>query len=48
MVWTGVKSIGGNSSIVANCATLPHNPDEILRKAPNDAEIPYNWDIEFK
>ena len=48
MVWNGFKSIGGKSSIVANCATLPHNPDEILRKAPDDKEIPYNWDIEFK
>lgn len=48
MVWNGFKSIGGKSSIVANCATLPHNPSEILRKAPNDPEIPYNWDIELK
>ena len=48
MVWNGFKSIGGKSSIVANCATLPHNPNEILRKAPNDPEIPYNWDIELK
>ena len=48
MVWNGFKSIGGMSSLVANCATLPHNPEEILRKVPNDPEIPYNWDIEFK
>ena len=47
MVWNGFKSIGGKSSIVANCATLPHNPNEILKKPPNDPEIPYNWDIEF-
>ena len=48
MVWNGFKCIGGKNSIIANCATLPHNPNEILRKAPNDPEIPYNWEIEFK
>ena len=48
LVWNGFKSIGAKSAIVANCATLPHNPHEIVRKFPNDPYIPYKWDIELK
>ena len=48
LVWNGFKSIGAKSAIVANCATLPHNPNEIVRKFPNDPFIPYKWDIELK
>lgn len=48
LVWNGFKGIGLTNSIVANCATLPHNPDEIIRKAPEDPSIPYKWDIELK
>ena len=44
-VWNGFKSIGSGSSIVANCATLPHDPLEISRRRPDDPEIPYNWGI---
>ena len=32
-------------AIVANCSTLPHDPDEIIRKDPMDTTIPYNWDL---
>jgi dTDP-4-dehydrorhamnose 3,5-epimerase len=48
MVWNGFKGIGDKVSIVANCATLPHDPDEIERKAAFDPAIPYNWGIEHK
>ncbi len=44
-VWNGFKGIGTKMAIVANCATLPHDPDEILRKSPVTKEIPYSWDI---
>ncbi len=44
-VWNGFKGIGTKMAIVANCATLPHDPDEIARKSPFSKEIPYNWDI---
>lgn len=47
-VWNGFKCIGNQPSIVANCATLPHNPDEIVRKDVSDPEIPYNWDLVHK
>jgi dTDP-4-dehydrorhamnose 3,5-epimerase len=48
MVWNGFKGIGDKVSIVANCATLPHDPDEIERKSAFDPEIPYDWQIQHK
>lgn len=44
-VWNGFKGIGLNHSIVANCATIPHRPDEILRMDPFENHIPYRWDL---
>ena len=45
MVWNGFKGIGTTTSIVANCATLPHDPEEIKRKGPFDPSIPYDWGV---
>ena len=44
-IWNGFKGIGNRSAIIANCATLPHNPDEIKRISPFNKEIPYNWEL---
>lgn len=41
----GFKAVGMKKAIVANCATHPHDPDEIIRIDPFDNEINYNWDI---
>jgi dTDP-4-dehydrorhamnose 3,5-epimerase len=41
----GFKAVGGEKAIVANCATIPHDPDEIERLDSNDKKIGYNWDI---
>lgn len=43
LIWNGFKGIGDKTSIVANCATLPHDPLEIERKPAFDASIPYDW-----
>ena len=48
MVWNGWKGIGIETSIVANCATIPHDPDEMERKSATDSSIPYDWDIQHK
>jgi dTDP-4-dehydrorhamnose 3,5-epimerase len=48
MVWNGFKSVGLDTSIVANCATMPHNPEEIERKRVDDPYIPYTWALEHK
>jgi dTDP-4-dehydrorhamnose 3,5-epimerase len=43
MVWNGFKGEGVGLALVANCATIPHDPDEIERLDPFDNEIPYDW-----
>jgi dTDP-4-dehydrorhamnose 3,5-epimerase len=45
LVWNGFKGIGQKTAIVANCATIPHDPGEIVRLDPFDASIPYDWQI---
>lgn len=44
-VWNGFKGEGAEPAIVANCATIPHDPDEIDRLDPFSAEIPYDWSL---
>lgn len=48
LIWNGFKGIGDKSTIVANCATLPHDPAEIERKSPFDKSIPYDWEIQHR
>ena len=45
MVWNGFKGVGTETSLVANCATIPHRPDEISRLPYDDPAIPYDWGI---
>jgi dTDP-4-dehydrorhamnose 3,5-epimerase len=45
LVWNGFKGEGGTSALVANCSTIPHDPDEIDRVDPVAGPIPYNWSI---
>jgi dTDP-4-dehydrorhamnose 3,5-epimerase len=44
-VWNGFKGIGTAPAIVANCATVPHDPEEIVRLDPFSPKIPYRWEI---
>lgn len=44
-VWNGFKCISTTPVIVANCATLPHDKNEIIRLDPLSPTIPYSWDI---
>lgn len=48
-VWNGFKGIGLTPAIVANCATIVHDPDEIVRLDPlhNDL-IPYDWALKHR
>ncbi|MBA3656430.1 MAG: dTDP-4-dehydrorhamnose 3,5-epimerase family protein [Gemmatimonadaceae bacterium] len=48
LIWNGFKGIGDKSAILANCATLPHDPEEIERKSPFDESIPYDWQIRHR
>ncbi len=47
-IWNGFKGIGVKPAIVANCATLPHDPDEIYRLDPFSDRIPYDWGIKHR
>ena len=47
-VWNGFKGIGTKEAIVANCASMPHDPDEIKRKDPFTKDIPYDWELKHK
>ena len=44
-VWNGFKGLGTEMALVANCASIPHDPDEIMRADPATQEIPYDWGI---
>jgi len=44
-IWNGFKGIGNRLAVVANCATLPHDPNEIERISPFTKKIPYNWEL---
>jgi dTDP-4-dehydrorhamnose 3,5-epimerase len=44
-VINGFTAIGNQKAIVANCATIPHDPGEIERIDPFDPAIGYDWGI---
>jgi dTDP-4-dehydrorhamnose 3,5-epimerase len=48
MVWNGFKGVGTETAIVANCATIPHDPTEIDRMDPFKNHIPYDWSLKNK
>lgn len=48
LVWNGFKGIGTKEAIVANCATLPHDPSEISRADPIVNNIPYDWALKHR
>lgn len=48
LVWNGFKGIGTELAIVANCASIPHDPEEIDRMDPFDPRIPYDWAIQHR
>jgi dTDP-4-dehydrorhamnose 3,5-epimerase len=48
MIWNGFKGIGVSPAIVANCSTIPHHPNEIIRLDPFDNQIPYSWELKHK
>jgi dTDP-4-dehydrorhamnose 3,5-epimerase len=44
-IWNGFKGIGTHMAVVANCATIPHDPAEISRIDPFDPSIGYDWGL---
>lgn len=44
-VINGFKAIGTEIAIVANCTTIPHDSDEMIRYDPLADKVPYKWDL---
>ena len=43
-IWTGFKGMA-EESLVANCASLPHDPSNTERLDPSSDRIPYDWSV---
>jgi dTDP-4-dehydrorhamnose 3,5-epimerase len=46
-VWNGFKGMAAES-IVANCATHPHDPTHSIRLDPFNSPIPYDWAVKHQ
>lgn len=44
-VWNGFKGLSAPFSIVANCATEPHDPSRSERLDPFENDLPYDWAV---
>ena len=44
-ITNGYKAYGDKMVVLANCASEPHRPDEIVRFDPFSKEIPYDWNL---
>ena len=42
-IWNGFKGMASEPSIVANCSTHPHDPNEIQRIDHDSSRVPYKW-----
>lgn len=42
-IWNGFRGVAANMSIVANCASIPHDPTEAATLPPDDPSIPHTW-----
>ena len=43
LVWNGFKGIDQEESIIANCMSIPHDENEMVRKEILDKKFNYNW-----
>ena len=44
LIWVGFQGLGDEMSIVANCASIPHDPQEAQKRDISDPLIPYKWE----
>ena len=47
-VWNAFKGMSDPYAMVANCATLPHDPSRSTRLDPFSDEIPYDWEVRHR
>lgn len=48
LIWVGFQGLGNEMAIVANCASIPHDPEETEKRDIFDHLIPYKWEIKRK
>lgn len=41
--WYGFQCISGMPALIANCASHPHDPDEMVKCGIDDPSISYKW-----
>ncbi len=44
-ITNGYKTYGDKMAIMANCATMPHDRNELIYIDPFDNDIPYDWAV---
>lgn len=44
-IWNGFKGLDSSESIIANCITLPHNENEMVRKEISDKYFNFDWNL---
>ena len=42
-LWYGFTALGTGDAMIANCASIPHDPQEVERVPPDHPAIPYRW-----
>lgn len=47
-IWNGFMGVGTIPAVVANCASIPHDPAEIVRMDPHNNPWPYDWSLKDK
>lgn len=43
LVWYGFTPVGDQPALICNCADIPHDPTESIRKPVDTQDIPYSW-----
>lgn len=43
LLWYGFQGISAGTSLIANCASLPHDPQEAENLDSSTKAIPYSW-----
>ena len=43
-VWSGFVGLGDMPALIANCTDLPHDPEEVIKREPDNPPTPYKWD----
>ena len=44
-ITNGYKAYGDKMAILANCATMPHDREELIYIDPFDNDVPYDWSL---